>query len=92
MAEPWGAFGEVPFEALVLRSSWELEGCEGLRESQVMGAVLPPMRPVSLAPAPVLVWDLVFIPCSLPADPGISTGNPWGTGVLRVAHSQWDVG
>lgn len=42
VAEPRGAFGEVPFKVLVLRSFWEMEGCGGPRESHVMGAVLPP--------------------------------------------------
>lgn len=65
---------------------WGAEGIPG------HGSCSPSCGSCFLAPAPVLVWDLISIPCSLPADPGISTGNPEGTGDVRGAHSQWDMG
>lgn len=46
MAEPRGAFGEVPLKVLGVEEFGR--GCGELRESQVMGAILPPMGPVSL--------------------------------------------
>lgn len=92
MAEPWGAFGEVPFEALVLRSSWGLEGCEGLRESQVMGAVLPPMGPVSL-PLHLFwfgIWSSSLAPfLQIPGFPLESHGAQGFSG-WHIPSGMWD--
>lgn len=46
MAEPRGAFGEVPLEVLVF--FWGMEQCGGAEGIQVMGAALSPMGRVFL--------------------------------------------